>query len=112
MTLFEWIQTGTSIVTAVGVGIAAWQLYLNKQQTQAQFEDSFAEQYRKVSSQLPLDALLGKTFSESDLQSSLHLFYEYFDLWLEWGLEWGSDQVKWLIPLKILVKKCRILSLE
>src|SRR5437773_7570046 len=80
MTLFEWIQTGTSIVTAIGVVIAAWQIHLNKQQTQGQFEDSFAEQYRTISSQLPLDALLGKTLSESALQSSLRSFYEYFDL--------------------------------
>ena len=80
MTTFEWIQTAASSITAIGVLIAAWQLYITKQQSQSAFEDSFAEHYRAVSAKLPLDALLGRTLSDSDLQASLRAFYEYFDL--------------------------------
>jgi hypothetical protein len=62
------------------VGIAAWQLYLNKEQGRGQFEDSFSEQYRQIAARLPLNALLGKTLDESDLATNLRAFYEYFDL--------------------------------
>jgi hypothetical protein len=58
MNTFELIQSIASIATAVGVGIAAWQLRLAKQQEESQFDDSFAEQYRAIADRLPLDALL------------------------------------------------------
>jgi len=80
MTPFEWIQTFASITTAAGVGLAAWQLSLTKQQAQSQFEDSFAEQYRGILAQLPLPALLGQPIADDELKSSLRAFYEYFDL--------------------------------
>lgn len=80
MTLFEWIQTIASVATAVGVAIAAWQLWVTKQQAQSQFEDSFSEQYRRIAAQVPLSALLGRSLSNPDLESSLRAFYEYFDL--------------------------------
>lgn len=80
MTWFELIQSVASIATAVGVGIAAWQLRLTKQQEESQFEDSFAEQYRTIAARLPLDALLGRRLSERDLNESLRAFYNYFDL--------------------------------
>ena len=80
MTTFEWIQTAASSVTAAGVLIAAWQLYITKRQNQSAFEDSFAEQYRRVSAKLPLGALLGRPLIEAELEPSLRAFYEYFDL--------------------------------
>jgi hypothetical protein len=49
MTAFEIIQSIASITTAVGVGIATWQIFLAKRQGQAAREDSFAEQYRRAS---------------------------------------------------------------
>src|SRR5690349_16601672 len=80
MTPFESIQAIAEVATAVGVGIAAWQLYMTKQQAQSQFEDSFAEEYRRISAQLPLSALLGKPLKEPEMEASLRAFYEYFDL--------------------------------
>src|SRR5690242_9410090 len=80
MTTSDWIQTIASVVTAVGVAIAAWQLYHTKQQAQSQFEDSFAEQYRRVAPMLPLEALLGRPLREEELKPHLRAFYEYFDL--------------------------------
>lgn len=80
MTIFEVIQSIASVATAIGVGIAAWQLSVSKRQAQSQFEDSFVEQYRRIAAELPLPALLGQPISDSDLQSSLRTFYNYFDL--------------------------------
>jgi hypothetical protein len=76
----DWIQATMSIVTAAGVGIAAWQLHLTKEQAQAQFEDSLTEQYRRITADLPLQALLGKPLADGDLDLHLRPFYEYFDL--------------------------------
>lgn len=80
MTVFESVQTVASLATAVGVAIAAWQLFLTKQQVQSQFEDSFTDEYRRISAQLPLAALLGQPLGKVELEASLRAFYEYFDL--------------------------------
>ncbi len=80
MTTFEFIQSAASIATAVGVGIAALQLYLTKRETQSEFEDSFSEQYRRIVAELPLAALVGRSLSEQELEASLRTFYNYFDL--------------------------------
>lgn len=80
MNTFEIIQSVASIATAIGVAIAAWQLRLSKRQAQSQFEDTFAEQYRSIASSLPLDALLGRPLSDQELNDSLRIFYNYFDL--------------------------------
>jgi hypothetical protein len=80
MTPSDLIQTIASAATALGVLLAAWQLGHSKQQSQSQFEDSFAEQYRQISNALPLDALLGRSLTEEELKRSLRSFYQYFDL--------------------------------
>lgn len=80
MSAFETIQTAASLATAGGVGIAAWQLLLSKRQSQSQFEDALAEQYRQITALLPLGALLGESLNEQELSNSLRTFYNYFDL--------------------------------
>lgn len=80
MTLFEIIQSVASLATAVGVAIAAWQLRMAKQQAQSQFEDTLNEQYRAVASRLPLNSLLGRALSDSEMAGSLRPFYDYFEL--------------------------------
>lgn len=80
MTTSDWIQTIASVVTAVGVAIAAWQLYHTKQQSQSQFEDSFAEQAAAFAAKLPLEALLGRELGDEEVKAHLRVFYEYFDL--------------------------------
>lgn len=74
---FDQVAAGA---TALGVLIAAWQLYSSSQQERSQFEDRLTEQYRAVASRLPLEALLGEPLSMPDLEASLRAFYDYFDL--------------------------------
>jgi hypothetical protein len=80
VTTFEWIQTGASIATAAGVVVAAWQLFLAKQQARSQFEDDLTTQYRHIVNKIPLEALLGQPLTDAQLVESLRFFYEYFDL--------------------------------
>lgn len=75
----SWIETVAAVFTTFGVAIAAWQLVQSRRQAQAQFEDGLTSQYRRIFSQLPLDALLGRPLREHEWQEALRVFYEYFD---------------------------------
>lgn len=70
----------SSLATAVGVGIAAFQLRVARQHSVTTFEDSLTAQYRQVASTLPLDALLGESLTEDVHATHLAYFYRYFDL--------------------------------
>ena len=70
----------SGVATAIGVGVAAWQLRMSKDQAQSAYEDGFGEQYRDIVNKLPLDALLGKPLEPATLRSALRCFYRYFDL--------------------------------
>jgi hypothetical protein len=80
MNFLDWLKDFAPIVTAVGVGVAAIQLWNTKRQAVTTFEDSLASEYRQITARLPTSALLGEALSV-DL-SKVHLgdFYLYFDL--------------------------------
>jgi len=50
----------TSVATAIGVGIAAWQLWESRKLSASAFEDSFDEKYRQLAYSIPVEALLSK----------------------------------------------------
>ena len=56
---WDW-NTIASLATAVGVGIAAWQIWENRKLAQTTFEDSLDKQYRSLVMQIPVDVLIGK----------------------------------------------------
>lgn len=70
----------SSIATAVGVGVAAYQLRVTRKQGVTAFEDSLAAQYRQIASTLPLKALLGGNLTPEEHEEHLQYFYRYFDL--------------------------------
>ena len=74
------LQDVAAVATAGGVLLAARQLYLAKDQAQSQFEDSLNAQYRAIIEDLPLEAMLGRELSPTDLETALPAFYRYFDL--------------------------------
>ena len=80
MNFFTVLQAIAAVATAIGVGIAAWQLVDAKREAQSRFEEGLTEQYRAIAAGLPLDALLGKPLSDDELGSCLRAFYHYFDL--------------------------------
>jgi len=98
-----WIQALASLITAFGVCFVWLQVSLAKEQARITFEDSLDREYRELIAELPIDALLGKDFNESQLNNSLGCCYRYFDLcneqivlhktkkrirkstWKEWG---------------------------
>jgi hypothetical protein len=70
----------TSIVTAIGVIVAARQLTLSKRQSRTQFEDDLAREYRALVERIPVKALFGEVLEQAEYDESLHLFYRYIDL--------------------------------
>ena len=70
----------SSIATAIGVGVAAYQLRVTRKQGVTAFEDSVTAQYRQIASTLPLKALLGESLTQQEHSEHLQYFYRYFDL--------------------------------
>lgn len=70
----------SSIATAIGVGVAAYQLRFTRLQGVTSFEDSLTERYREVMASLPLSALFGEPLAADAHELYLPSFYRYFDL--------------------------------
>lgn len=76
----EILAALSSAATAIGVGVAAYQLRVTRRQSVTAFEDSLSAQYRQVASTLPLKALLGEPLTDEEHNEHLQYFYRYFDL--------------------------------
>jgi len=70
----------SSVATAIGVAVAAWQLWLTRCQAKTTFEDTFAREYRELAATLPTKALLGAHLSHKEYCEAFDEFYHYIDL--------------------------------
>ena len=76
--MIEWpeiIKLSASVATAIGVGIAAYQICQAKQQSVTSFEDDFTRQYREIIQRIPVKALLNEDLGEDDFQTALNDIY-------------------------------------
>lgn len=80
MTAFEVLAAISNAATAIGVGVAASQLFIARRQATTTFEDSLTNQYRSIISHIPVEALFGEPLSLKAQASLLPHFYRYFDL--------------------------------
>ena len=80
MSLLEVLSALSSIATAVGVAVAAYQLFITRRQATTTFEDTLNTQYRQAIERLPIEALFGEPLKEQDQSGLLPHFYRYFDL--------------------------------
>lgn len=78
--MLEVLSAFASIATALGVAVAAWQLWLAHKQSVTSFEDSLAKEYRELAAKLPTKALLGETLTDEEHAEYFDEFYRYFDL--------------------------------
>ena len=76
----QTIASLTGIATSTSLIIAFRQWRLAARNSQLQFEDALAREYRQVANRLPVRALLGECLSADDLEDALPAFYWYFDL--------------------------------
>lgn len=80
MTLLELLSALSNAATAIGVAVAAWQLFTTRQQAATTFEDSLTSQYRSLIERIPIEALFGETLPSQTQDDLLPYFYRYFDL--------------------------------
>ena len=80
MTIQTILTVIASVVTAAGVVIAAWQLWLTRILAQSSFEDSLNKEYRSLVMEIPVDALLGKKVREEAFPRIREHIYNYIDL--------------------------------
>ncbi len=75
----DW-NTLASVATAILVAVGVWEIRTGSKIAQAQFEDSLDQQYRKLSRDIPVDALIGKDVPEAHWLETRELIYNYLDL--------------------------------
>jgi len=80
MTTLEILSALSNVATAIGVGVAAWQLFTTRQQAATTFEDSLTNQYRTLIERIPVEALFGEALNHQTQTDLLPHFYRYFDL--------------------------------
>ena len=71
--------TVASLATAIGVCIAAWQIWESRKIAQTSFEDGLDQQYRKLAREIPVDALIGKPINDKK-DELREIIYNYLDL--------------------------------
>jgi hypothetical protein len=76
----DFLTLVSSMATAIGVIVAAWQLWLAHRQSITAFEDSFSREYRELAAALPTKALLGELLTEEEHIEHFDEFYHYLDL--------------------------------
>ncbi|RMA82691.1 hypothetical protein [Umboniibacter marinipuniceus] len=69
-----------SILTAIGVFLAGRQLRIAQTQSITEFEDSFDQQYRALTMEIPVDVLLGKPVKPEEREDVRELIFNYLDL--------------------------------
>ena len=72
-------NTIASIATAIAVCIAAWQIWESRKLAQTSFEDGLDEQYRNLTMDIPVDALIGKPVTDKNGKLR-EIIYNYLDL--------------------------------
>jgi hypothetical protein len=70
----------SSLAAAIGVLVAAWQLWHARRQSVTTFEDSLAREYRELAAKLPTKAFFDEDLTEEEYRKHLDHFYRYFDL--------------------------------
>jgi hypothetical protein len=80
MNIIFSVEDIASIATALGVAVAAWQIWESRSLAQTTFEDSLEQQYRNLAMQIPVDVLLGKTIAEEKKSEIREIIYNYLDL--------------------------------
>lgn len=79
----EWLTLAATLATAVGVGIAAAALYLQRRQAISAFEADLTQEFRAILKEIPVAALIRRdqsSYEIANLLRDLGPFYRYIDL--------------------------------
>jgi len=70
----------SNVVTACGVLLAAWSLWMARSLSQSSFEDGLAKEYRELVRDIPVDVLLGREVEPEKAIKVRELVFNYLDL--------------------------------
>jgi hypothetical protein len=87
------LDTVAFLATAIGVCIAAWQIWENRKLTQTSFEDGLDQQYRNLAMDIPVDALIGKPIKDNKKDVLREIIYNYLDLCNEQTYLWQKKRI-------------------
>ena len=76
----DLVNTLASVVMAVGVVFAWWEIRLTQRQAVMAFEDDFDREYREIIRQIPAKALLGGDLDEAEFREGFQYLFQYIDL--------------------------------
>ena len=80
----ELAQELAPLITAGGVVLATWQLWLKRSLAQSSFEDGLAKEYRDLIRLIPVDVLLGRPFDRDaggrEYSELREVIFNYLDL--------------------------------
>src|ERR1019366_5383187 len=77
---WQAMEAIASVVTATGILIGVFQLWLTKKINQTQFEDDLDNHYREIIKMIPVKALLGKELTPEEAKEAHDGIYFYVDL--------------------------------
>ena len=80
------------VVTAIGVIIAAWQLWESRKISQTSFEDGLDQQYRNLAMDIPVNALIGSPVKDNK-NKLREIIYNYLDLCNEQAYLWRKKRI-------------------
>lgn len=86
-------EAAASIVTAIGVYLAAWQIWESRKLASASFEDAYDKQYRDLIYIIPVNALLGKELDSERLVQAREGIYNYLDLCNEQAYQRSQNRI-------------------
>lgn len=66
----------TSLTTAIGVGVASYQIWQTRLSLRDNFERTFVDRYQRIAEGLPVEVFLGGAATDVDPAA----FYRYFEL--------------------------------
>jgi hypothetical protein len=69
-----------SIFTAMGIGVAIYQLWQTAKQNNTRFEDDLMREYRDLIKTISVKALLGEELTEDEFSDAYPALYHYLDL--------------------------------
>jgi hypothetical protein len=79
-TVTSSVSAFANVVIALGVLVAVYQIRVTLKINKTKFEDKLTRQYRRITSNLPTDAMLGKPLDQVEILKYLDHFQNYFDL--------------------------------
>ncbi|MFW5452786.1 hypothetical protein [Thioalkalivibrio sulfidiphilus] len=77
--MYEIARIVAGFATAIGVAIAAWQIWRTAEQSKTTFEDALSKEYRELIRAVPYKALIGQELTDDEILGCKDAIFNYLD---------------------------------